>query len=191
MTARTHDAFAIASLMTATVVFPPPPPNITTAILCLVANVVGCLIPDMDQASNRLWDLLPAGNFIGKILRRLFLGHRTISHSLLGLFLYYKFFDWLTPRVFNANFLQTNLIFACLMIGIVSHLIADFITKEGLPLFFPLPYKIGFPPIKAFRVRTDSWVEHIVILPLVVCYMIVLANENREVLLGIIRSITK
>src|SRR3989338_7333367 len=83
MTARTHDAFAFASLLTVAVLFPPASLNLVTLVGGIVANIIGSLIPDMDQASNRLWDLLPAGDHLGKIFRRLFLKHRTLSHSLL------------------------------------------------------------------------------------------------------------
>lgn len=73
MTARTHDMFAFATLLTATVQYPPATINMPTLISCLIANIVGSLLPDMDQASNRLWDLFPAGNFVGKIFRRVFI----------------------------------------------------------------------------------------------------------------------
>jgi len=65
MTARTHDVFAFASLITVAAIYPPNSLNLATLFTSLIGNVVGALIPDMDQATNRLWDLLPGGNFVG------------------------------------------------------------------------------------------------------------------------------
>lgn len=191
MTARTHDMFAFATLLTATVQYPPATINMPTLISCLIANIVGSLLPDMDQASNRLWDLFPAGNFVGKIFRRVFISHRTISHSLLGFFIFYKFFEWSLPKLLNTTYIDAKLVFASIMLGIASHLIADGITKDGLPLLFPFSLKIGFPPLKALRIRTDTWVEHILVLPLVVLFIIWFANENRHVLVNLLSQLAK
>ncbi|KKQ75671.1 MAG: Membrane protein containing DUF457, transmembrane [Candidatus Woesebacteria bacterium GW2011_GWB1_38_5b] len=189
MTARTHDTFALALLTTAAVYYPPANLNIPTLFGVLVGSVVGSLIPDMDQGSNRLWDMLPAGNTVGKIFRRLFLGHRTISHSLLGFYLFFKFFEFVLPKFLNTTVINTNLVFASIMIGIASHLIADALTKDGIPLFFPLSIKVGIPPIKAFRVKTDTWVEHFLVLPAVVGYLIWIINANQEVLKKLLNNL--
>lgn len=189
MTARTHDAFAFASLLTAAAYFPPTSLSVTTVFAAVVGNVVGALIPDMDQASNRLWDLLPAGDKLAKIFRRLFLKHRTLSHSFLGAFLLYKLLQWLLPRVLNANYINIEIVFASIMIGFFSHLLADGLTKEGLPLFFPFGFKIGFPPIKKLRITTDSWVEHWLVLPLVVSFIIWIVNTHREAFAQILKTV--
>src|SRR3990167_7931732 len=99
MTARTHDLIAFASLLTVASYNPPGELNISTVVTCLVGSVVGALAPDMDQATNRLWDMLPAGNLVGRLLRNLMLRHRTISHSFLGIFLFYKLLDFAVPRL--------------------------------------------------------------------------------------------
>src|SRR5262245_7194056 len=111
MTARTHDMFALAGLVTAAAMYPPATLNMPTLVSCLIANVVGSLLPDMDQASNRLWDLFPAGNMVGKIFRRAFIGHRTISHSLLGFFLFFKFFEFVLPKILNLSYIDVRLVF--------------------------------------------------------------------------------
>jgi inner membrane protein len=41
-----------------------------------------------------------------------------------------------------------NQIFQLLLIGYVSHLIGDFVTKEGIPVFYPLKNKLG---LKLFK----------------------------------------
>src|SRR3990167_3342020 len=117
MTARTHDIVAFASLLTAASFYPPDKLNIPTVFTCLVANIVGALIPDMDQATNRLWDLLPAGNIVGKILRKIMLGHRTISHSLLGVFILYQILVRIIPVFFNENFVFSASVVFSIMAG--------------------------------------------------------------------------
>lgn len=190
MTARTHDLFAFAFLTTAVAVVPPPSITLPTLFVSLVANVVGGLIPDLDQASNKLWDLLPGGNFTGNILRHLLLGHRTISHSLLGGFLLFKFLDFALPRIFNGHYVDHHFVLFSIMLGFASHLFADSLTKEGIPLFFPLGIKVGIPPIKFLRVTTDSWVEHIVVLPLVLLFVGYIFINNQVVFLNLFKNIS-
>lgn len=190
MTARTHDLFAFASLITVTAIYPPQSLNVLTLSTSIVANIVGSLIPDMDQASNRLWDLLPAGDFLGKFLRRTFLSHRTFSHSLLGLYIFYKFFEWLLPKLLNPVSVDYKIVLASLMVGLISHIIADGLTKEGVPLLFPLKFKFGFPPLSFLRITTGSWVENVLFLPGVAVYIIVFANFYKEELLKTINLIS-
>ena len=136
MTARTHDAFAFTSLVVAAGYFPPESLSVGTLFAALVGNIVGSLIPDMDQSTNRLWDLIPMGEHLGKVFRRVFISHRTLSHSFLGFFLIYKLLGWLLPKLLNPIYIDSNIVFLAVMIGYASHLLADSLTKEGLPLFF-------------------------------------------------------
>lgn len=189
MTNRTHDAFAFASLVTAAVYYPPTSLNITTVGISLVGNIVGGLIPDMDQATNRLWDLLPAGNLVGRIFRRIFIKHRTLSHSLIGIFLVFKLLEWLLPKVLNPQFVDIRLVFWAIMIGYLSHLLADSFTKEGLPLFFPLPLTVGIPPISSLRITTDSWIEKFFVLPGILVYLIWFVNNHKTELISMLRLI--
>jgi membrane-bound metal-dependent hydrolase YbcI (DUF457 family) len=78
---------------------------------------------------------------------------------------------------------------ASMMIGFISHLVADGLTKEGIPLFFPLPLKIGFPPIKFMRVTTGSFVENWIVLPAVVGYILWVVQQNQGVFLTLFRNI--
>jgi inner membrane protein len=188
MVANTHNLIAFASLLTAAVYFPPDNLTLATLILALVANVIGSLLPDLDQASNRLWDLLPGGDGLGKLLKHVFLAHRTLSHSLIGLFLVYKAVYWLLPRLFNLNYIDYPIITLALMIGYISHLVADGLTEEGLPLLFPLKIKFGFPPFKSWRIKSGKWFEKYVVFTGVMVYLVWLIVNNWRGLLGIIRG---
>ena len=190
MTARTHDAFAFASLITVAVLRPPESLTVLTLFASVIGNIVGALIPDMDQATNRLWDLLPAGNTFGKVFRRAFFKHRTLSHSIVGAVLIFKFFEWVLPRLFNSEFVDPTIVLWGIMIGYGSHLLADSLTKEGLPLFFPFNLSIGFPPIEALRVTTGKWVENFMIFPAVGIYTVWFVADHQSELAGILGLIT-
>lgn len=172
MTARTHDAFAFASFITAAVLFPPQKISLLTLGISVIANNIGGLFPDIDQASNRLWDLLPGDHAMGNALRKLFLSHRTITHSALGLVIIWYIGTQFLSKIFNPIYIDGTIVFWSFFIGIISHMIADSLTKEGLPLLFPLPWKIGILPIRALRVTTGSWVENFVVFPGVGVYML-------------------
>lgn len=191
MVARTHDAFAFACLTTAAVYFPPQNLNIPTLFSCLVGNVIGALIPDLDQATNRLWDLLPAGNLVGRVFRRLFLSHRTLSHSLLGLVLFYKILEFVLPKILNPEYVNVEYVFISMMIGIVSHLVGDAITREGIPLFFPIKWKFGIPPIAKLRFVTGNWFENFIVLPLIAVYIVWFVNDHQESFLKILLGLTQ
>lgn len=182
MTSRTHDLFAFASLVTFASYFPPKNLNSITAVTSLVANIVGALIPDLDQASNRLWDLLPAGNFFGRLLRRLFLSHRTISHSILGYYLLHHLLLYLLPKILNPQYVDINLVHVSVIIGFVSHMFLDLLTEEGIPLFFPIKLKIGFPPIKSWRIKTGKWFEKYIVFPAIFLYLIYFAINKLKYL---------
>ena len=92
MTARTHDAIAFTSLFTIAVYLSPAELNLYTLFAAVIGNMLGGMIPDMDQAGNRLWDMLPAGDTLGKYLRKIFYKHRTVTHSLIGVVLVFLFF---------------------------------------------------------------------------------------------------
>ncbi len=191
MTSRTHDVFAVASLITVATYYPPPSINLITLITSSIGCIVGALLPDIDQETNRLWDLIPAGHLIGDVLGKLFLAHRTLSHSVLGVFIVYKLLGLLLPKLFNSTFINVQILFASIMIGYLSHLLADALTEEGLPLFFPIKWKIGFPPIKPWRIKTGGWFEKFVVFPSVIAYIVWFVSVNQDKIFNNIKLIIK
>lgn len=191
MTARTHDVIAFASLVTVAAYFPPASLTIYTLFASVIGNIAGALIPDMDEGGNRLWGLVPYGNSVGRVLSQIFYKHRTITHSLLGLFLVYKGLEWLIPKLANSNFIDSRILVASIVIGYLSHLIADGFTKEGLPLLFPLTFKFGIPPISALRITTGSWVEKFIVFPGVGIYLLWFIHLHSDILLQILQLVRK
>ncbi len=191
MTARTHNAIAFATLTTAAAFYQPKDVTILTFAGSIIAAEIGALLPDMDQAGNNLWNLFPARNFFGKLVRNIFYKHRTITHSLAGLYLIYKLFGFLLPKFLNPNFVNPQIILFSLMIGYISHIIADGFTEEGVPLLFPLPFAFGMPPIKSWRIKTGHWFEKFIVFPGVWVYVIWFIHTRQDTLLAILRSIRK
>lgn len=167
MTARTHDLGAITALGLVLLVSPLQSITLATGIAAIFANQIGGIIPDIDQPTAPFWRNLPTGSFVGKIVDKMLGGHRFISHSLLGLaifgFLAITLLNFLHPIIVDIN---VGLVWYAFMIGMLSHLIMDSLTKEGVPWFLPLPVKLGLPPDKNFRITTGKNIERLVVFPL-------------------------
>ncbi len=168
MTGRTHDLAAITAL--GAVVFLEPSRTITlsTALIAILANQIGGIIPDIDQPTAPLWRNLPIGGTIGRGIDKLLGGHRFISHSIIGMAVFgslaYLLLASLHPSMPHVN---AGLVWWAFMIGMLSHLVMDTFTKEGVPWLLPIPVKFGFPPIKDLRVTTGKAVETFVVFPLI------------------------
>lgn len=190
MTAKTHNAFAIASLITIATFYPPKDLNVITLVSSVIAANIGALIPDMDQAGNKLWDLFPAGDTIGKFVRRVFYKHRTLTHSLVGMYIIYEFLNWILPKFLNPAFISPTTITWSIMIGYASHLLADGLTEEGVPLLFPINLNFGIPPIKKWRIKTGKWFENFIIYPAVWIYLLLFINTYQDKLVNLLKSIS-
>ena len=132
-------------------------------IVLLTAATVGSLLPDIDTPFNSL-----GMRKVGRILQWL-VGHRTVTHSLIG---------WAA-----ASALAAALAFAVsrmdtmlpgrwwvLALGVSGgyavHLLADAATKTGVPLLYPVRdgrtlKRFHLLP-KILRIRTGSFIEMII-----------------------------
>lgn len=189
MTARTHDVAALTLLMTVVIFSPPGNMTVATALAAVLANQLGGIAPDIDQPTAPLWRNLPVGRYVGKIFGALIGGHRFLSHSLLGIGVFavlakllLEFFQPLMPRI------DIGFVWLAFIVGVVSHLIMDTFTKEGVPWLLPLPFKFGIPPIKAWRVTTGKRIEMYVILPLLIAATVWLASTHYTVLSQIVQT---
>jgi membrane-bound metal-dependent hydrolase YbcI (DUF457 family) len=167
MKARTHDVAAATGLLAVLVLLPElPTVTLSTAVIALIANQAGGIIPDIDQPTAPFWRNLPIGGVVGKVIGKMLGGHRFLTHSILGLFLVGFLFKtlllFLQPIMPHV---QIDYVWWALMIGMLSHLITDSFTKEGVPWLLPIPVKFGFPPLKRLRITTGTWTENLVALP--------------------------
>lgn len=186
MTARTHDVAALLFLVTYVVIFTPVSLTVATGLTAILANQLGGIAPDIDQPTAPLWRNLPIGRYFGRIFGALVGGHRFFCHSLIGLAafgvgarLLLEFIQPLLPNV------DLSFVWVAFMLGVLSHLFMDTLTKEGVPWLLPLPFKIGIPPIRSWRVTTGKKMEMLVVLPVLVAITTWLcaANYNELALL--------
>lgn len=191
MTGRTHDLVAFAALVAVLTTQEIPEMTLATAVVAFGATMIGGLAPDLDEPTANLWKKFPAGSIIGQIVRPLLGGHRLISHSLLGVFAIGYLVKFLLGKIGTVLIVDMNIVWWGFMIGYLSHLIIDTITKEGVPWFFPIPWRIGFPPFRSLRVTTDSVIERGIVFPglmLAVGYMI---YQNYGKLLFLLTNLKK
>jgi inner membrane protein len=187
MTARTHDLAAITALGIAVLIDPLHQVSVATLLLAILANQIGGIAPDIDQPTAPLWRNLPEGNFFGKIVDKALGGHRFLSHSILGLALFgfltnllLHFLHPLMPHV------DIQLVWYAFLIGMLSHLVMDTLTKEGVPWLLPIPMKFGVPPLKKFRITTGKHVETLVVFPLLLALDIWLCATHYDSIVAFI-----
>jgi inner membrane protein len=187
MTARTHDLAAITAFGVVVLSQPVRTVTLATAIVAVFANLVGGITPDIDQPTAPFWRNLPVGKYFGKLFDNVMGGHRFLTHSILGLalfgFLAHLLLLFLHPIMGSVNI---GLVWWAFMIGMLSHLIMDTLTKEGVPWLLPIPVKFGVPPLKAFRITTGKAVETWVVFPLLIVLNAWLYHVNYDKLLAII-----
>lgn len=151
MMAKSHVPFAIVSWIGWCGLTEQDPSLLT----CSIAGFAG-LLPDIDHPNSVLGQKLPMISYpIAKIF-----GHRGITHSFFMTAL-------LTYALYSLSHSQnmpviSDIALMPLIIGYLSHLVGDFLTPSGVPLFWP--YKRTFS-LGLFK--TDSWLETIFVYALV------------------------
>lgn len=184
MIARTHDMAAITALIAVVVVMSPLPPLSLATILCsLLANQLGAIAPDIDQPTAPLWRNVSFGRLFGPAVTRLLGGHRFLTHSIVGVmlagWLFHMLLQFVSPLIPNV---QTEFVWWAFMIGMLSHLLMDSFTKEGVPWLLPVPVKFGMPPIRRLRITTGRKIETFLIFPLLIVCLVALCSVYYPVL---------
>jgi len=158
MTGRTHDLAAFAALLTICVINPPEKISLATAIVALGSNMLGGLAADV-------WNKIRFGRLLSRYIAPLFGKHRYLSHSIVGVLLFGILTKLLLGWLSGILLVDMNVVWWSFIIGFVSHLVMDSITKEGVPWFFPIPLRIGFPPVRILRIKTGGFLEKAIIFP--------------------------
>lgn len=171
MTQRTHDLAAAAFVSFRFLAFPPPVPlNWETILGIGVATLIGAAIPDIDNVASKAWRY----NFTSwedDITRHSLSGHRNLSHSFLGGFLFILVVIWILNTVKLPN-LEIMPVLEAFGLGYLSHLVTDSLTRDGVPWFYPIDIHLGFPPFKKLRPKTGGFIEKAVIFPLLLLAII-------------------
>jgi inner membrane protein len=190
MKGRTHDLAAVTGLsLVVVMVSPLPPLSLATAILAFVANQLGGIAPDIDQPTAPFWRNLPIGGLFGRVVGRMLGGHRFLTHSLIGLalmgFLVHWLLVFLQPVMPNV---QIEYVWWAFIIGMISHLIMDSFTREGVPWLLPIPIKFGFPPIRRLRITTGKKVENFIIFPILALVLILICCTYYPVFVDLLHT---
>jgi inner membrane protein len=188
MKARTHDLAAITAFGVMVLSQPSKTMSLATALVAVVANQLGGIAPDIDQPVAPFWRNLPIGGFFGRVIGKMLGGHRFITHSILGLVLFgfgtkalLAFLHPIMPGI-DADF-----VWWAFMIGMLSHLVMDTLTKEGVPWLLPIPIKFGFPPLKAMRITTGKAGEGVIFL-LILLFGVLYCGMNYSAILNLIHE---
>lgn len=165
MTGRTHDLAAFTLLNGIFIFQHFPHMTLATAVVAFGANMIGGLLPDIDNASSDIWDKVRGGSVLAFIIKPIIGGHRMISHSILGMAIAGFLLKQLLVLIGTVILVDMNIIWWSIMIGYISHLIADSLTTEGVPWLLPIRIRFGFPPIKFFRFKTGGLGEQLIVFP--------------------------
>lgn len=192
MLARTHDLAAITALAIVATAASLPAMTLSTLLIAILANQIGGIAPDIDQPTAPLWRNLPVGHIFGRFVDKLLGGHRFLSHSLLGVVLFgflakitLVFLHPLMPKV------DIQIVWYAFIIGMLSHLLMDTVTKEGVPWLLPVPIKFGLPPLKRLRITTGEHVEVLVVFPLLLATDIWLCHANYPAIISYLHHLQR
>lgn len=187
MVARTHDLAAITALGVVFLAHPTMTMTLATAIVAVFANLIGGITPDIDQPTAPFWRNLPVGKYFGRVFDMLTGGHRFLTHSLIGLALFgylaHLLLLFLQPVMRNVD---TGIVWWAFIIGMISHLVMDSLTREGVPWLLPIPVKFGFPPLKRLRITTGKARETFGVFPLLLVANAYLYYANYHKILDIL-----
>src|SRR5699024_5208634 len=114
-------------------------------VIMVGAGIIGSLVPDICHGGSRMGRALP---IISKLIN-LIIGHSSFTHSLLHLVI----LSFQMNRVLQCVGYENGL-----MIGMISHLALDMMTRSGIQLFFPISFKVRFP----VTIRTGSLAENLI-----------------------------
>lgn len=165
MTGRTHDLAAFTLLTASVAYFPLQEMTLATGIVAFSANMLGGLAPDIDQTTSSIWGKFRFGRILSSVISPLFGKHRFVSHSILGIIIFSFGSRFLLNLMGQVLLVNMDIVWLAFMLGFVSHLLTDMLTRDGIPLLFPIPVRFGFPPLKAFRIKTNGMVEKTIIFP--------------------------
>ncbi|MCP4996785.1 MAG: metal-dependent hydrolase [Gammaproteobacteria bacterium] len=172
MVGRTHIAFGLATLAGVDAVTGLTQPHLVKGIpigpvLCVVAAVLGSLIPDLDaeEGSMLQYELGEAGMMFSGWLQS-FTEHRGLTHygvTALVITLVSTALGWW------FGFWDVGLSFG---LGYGSHVLADGMTLAGVPLFGPWQQeKVHILP-RSVRIRTGGPVEPLVFVIVTVVFLV-------------------
>ena len=145
MLGKSHAVFGLGSYLLAGVTVLQQDYSFVEWVIFTPLALIGSLFPDLDHHNSRI-----KRNFFIKLasIPLTLFGHRTWSHSILIMLAMTSLY------FFVPEALLLGLV--AFLIGYASHIIGDWMTPNGVPLFWPLKTKFRSP----LNFRTGSWIEY-------------------------------
>lgn len=137
MTAEGHIIFAIASAIFAKRAGLTPELAEGDWWHLVPATLLTCLLPDIDHPKSTLGQRL---KWIAQPIARAF-GHRGFTHSLLAVLAGVALFQLKVPK----QWIIPPDAFQGLVLGYLSHIVADMLTPAGVPLLWPCRWRFRLP----------------------------------------------
>ena len=128
-------------------------------VALLAAAGVISLIPDIDHPGSKVGRKAP----VFSVVLRIFFGHRGVLHSLAGVVVF-----GLAAALAGGQGLGVAVV-----AGYLAHLLGDILTPYGVPLLWPLPWRVRIPVVK-----TGGMLERYVVFPVVLVGLVVLVGGN-------------
>ena len=135
--------------------------NLEMAGLFIAGCTLGAMIPDIDHKGSTISNKNLANKLISNIVS--LFGHRGITHSPFLYILLTFIINLICKDLNNKNIFFIYIFLMGCMIGAFSHLFLDFLTKGGIPLFFPISKrKYHLLPLKTGK--CDSFICFLLII---------------------------
>lgn len=123
------------------------------ALVAATAGIIGGLLPDIDHPNSTICNRLP--------LIRIFtfwLPHRTLTHSAIAIIVLSVGYTAFVTRTASLPIGYTGAI----IFGYALHVLADMMTRTGVPLLYPFSGQRQYLLPRGFRLTTGGVVESII-----------------------------
>lgn len=159
-----HAIVGVLSAAACHMLIRPLSPNLVGLVPVAGVALVASLLPDIDSDESSIRQATGtarhsgAGGRLMSFMIRLLGGHRgALTHSLLA---------WAFATFWVGVYFHGNMLMVAFGIGYLSHLLADALTVQGVPLLWPIiGRRISFLP-SAIAIRTGGVVEQVVVIGL-------------------------
>lgn len=179
MVAVSHQMVALLAALGVLTIYPHSV-GFTVGVLAVIAVMVGALTPDLDHPTAAMGQKLLGARIVHNLFGVFSGGHRHFTHSLLGIAGIGWLTYWVGQNLLNPEYHQQAFhVWQAFMVGYISHPIADSLTDQGVPWFWPLRWHLRFPPgPKAVRITTGSLVEILIVRAVVFIIILFILRYN-------------
>lgn len=137
MMGKTHKLGGVCTGLITSSIFIQQPYTVEKLLICgtiILTSTIGAMWPDIDQKNSTIGKK----HKVTSTIISTFCNHRGITHAPLLYFFVFSILFLLTNMIQNV-IVKTYVISGLfgLIMGIISHLILDMITHDGIPICYP------------------------------------------------------